>query len=333
MVTSDGMPVHEVAVREVPVHSPAPVPDGVLDAFWRYDAALLANDRAVLDELFMAGPDTVRGDGRVLLVGHEAIAGFRSGRAVIPTRKVAELQVRVLAPDAVLIMARTDGRRSGAGSRRRSGSTPPTAGGSPPRTSACRSSRSLRLVPCRRHRSIPLSGGWPGYRSSRPSAAARLTASASRSGPDRGRRPPDGWRRPRLPDRAVTAARLGPGGHRAAPGRRAPGRPRPDRRVRLQHRRGEFALRHRPQPGRPVPARRRIVERPGCGRRPRPGPGRARHRYAGSIRVPAAWQASSASARRTGPCRPTACCRWPRRSIPSAGSPATSRRAPRSPPS
>ena len=115
MVTSDGMPVHEVPVREVvPVHSPAPVPDGVLDAFWRYDAALLANDRAVLDELFMAGPDTVRGDGRVLLVGHEAIAGFRSGRAVIPTRKVAELQVRVLAPDAVLIIARTaDGEASG----------------------------------------------------------------------------------------------------------------------------------------------------------------------------------------------------------------------------
>lgn len=109
MVTSNGMTVHGV-----PVHSPAPVPDGVLDAFWRYDAALLANDRAVLDELFLKGPDTVRGDGRVLLVGHEAIAGFRSGRAVIPTRKIAELQVRVLAPDAVLIMARTaDGEAAG----------------------------------------------------------------------------------------------------------------------------------------------------------------------------------------------------------------------------
>ena len=109
MVRSNGITVHEV-----PVHSPAPVPDGVLHAFWRYDAALLANDRAVLDELFLKGPDTVRGDGRVLLVGHEAIAGFRSSRAVIPTRKVAELQVRVLAPDAVLIIARTtDGEAGG----------------------------------------------------------------------------------------------------------------------------------------------------------------------------------------------------------------------------
>jgi amidase len=103
-----------VTPNGVPVHSPVPVPDGVLDAFWRYDAALLGNDRPVLAELFLEGPDTMRGDGRVLLVGHDAIAGFRSGRTVIPTRKVVELQVRVLAPDAVLIMARTtDGEASG----------------------------------------------------------------------------------------------------------------------------------------------------------------------------------------------------------------------------
>jgi Asp-tRNA(Asn)/Glu-tRNA(Gln) amidotransferase A subunit family amidase len=109
MVPSDG-----VTSNGVPVHCPVPVPDGVLDAFWRYDAALLGNDRAVLDELFLEGADTIRGDGRVLLVGHDAIAGFRSVRSVIPTRRVVELQVRVLAPDAVLIMARTaDGESSG----------------------------------------------------------------------------------------------------------------------------------------------------------------------------------------------------------------------------
>ena len=113
-MTSHDVPVDGVAANAAPVHSPVPVPDGVLDAFWRYDAALLRNDRAVLDELFLPGPDTVRGDGRVLLVGHDAIAGFRSARAAIPTRKVAELQVRVLAPDAVLIMARTaDGESAG----------------------------------------------------------------------------------------------------------------------------------------------------------------------------------------------------------------------------
>ena len=91
----------------VDIDSPIPAPVGVLDAFWRYDAALLANDRAALDELFLPGPGTLRGDGRNLLVGHEAISGFRSARAAIPTRAVTGLHVRVLAADHVLIMART----------------------------------------------------------------------------------------------------------------------------------------------------------------------------------------------------------------------------------
>ncbi len=98
----------------VAVDSPSPVPPGVLEAFWRYDAALLANDKPALDELFQPGPDTLRGDGRNLLVGHDAISGFRSARAAIPTRAVTGLQVRVLADDCVLIMARTaDGAATG----------------------------------------------------------------------------------------------------------------------------------------------------------------------------------------------------------------------------
>ena len=104
----------------VAIDSPSPVPPGVLDAFWRYDAALLANDKPVLDELFLPGPDTLRGDGRNLLVGHDAISGFRSARAAIPTRAIAALHVRVLTADDVLIMARTagntgDGANTGAG--------------------------------------------------------------------------------------------------------------------------------------------------------------------------------------------------------------------------
>lgn len=98
----------------VSIHAPAGVPDGLLEAFWTYDNALLANDRAVLDELFLHGPDTVRGDGRVLLVGHDAIAGFRLGRAVTPTRAVTELHIRVLAAGTALVMARTrDGEATG----------------------------------------------------------------------------------------------------------------------------------------------------------------------------------------------------------------------------
>ena len=86
----------------------------MLEAFWRYDTALLANDRPVLDELFLPGPDTLRGDGRNVLVGHDAISGFRSARAAIPTRAVTRLHVRVLAADHVLIMARTaDGAATG----------------------------------------------------------------------------------------------------------------------------------------------------------------------------------------------------------------------------
>ncbi|WP_416962130.1 amidase [Streptomyces sp. Agncl-13] len=100
--------------EECQVIAPLGTPPGLLEAFWRYDTALLANDRDTLDELFMPGPHTLRGDGQALLVGHEAIAGFRSARARIPTRRVAQLHVQVVADDAVLLMARTeDGEATG----------------------------------------------------------------------------------------------------------------------------------------------------------------------------------------------------------------------------
>lgn len=90
------------------------LPEGLEEAFWRYDRALLANDQATLNELFMLGPETLRGDGRRVLVGHDAIAGFRSGRAVIPTRRIDQLHTRVVTEDAVLTMARTrDGDATG----------------------------------------------------------------------------------------------------------------------------------------------------------------------------------------------------------------------------
>jgi Asp-tRNAAsn/Glu-tRNAGln amidotransferase A subunit and related amidases len=90
-----------------PVVSPAPVPDGLLAAFEAYETALLANDVTTLDALFAPGPDTVRGDGTALLVGHDAITRFRTARTVIPTRRVAELHVRPLGEDAALLMAST----------------------------------------------------------------------------------------------------------------------------------------------------------------------------------------------------------------------------------
>jgi len=98
----------------VTISGPSTVPGELLDAFWRYDAALLSNDRETLDGLFAPGPETVRGDGTTLQVGHDAIAEFRSGRARIPTRRVVHLHARPVGADAVLLMARTqDGPSTG----------------------------------------------------------------------------------------------------------------------------------------------------------------------------------------------------------------------------
>src|SRR5437879_2531562 len=96
------------------VIAPEGVPPGLLDAFWRYDEALLTNDQPAMNELFMPGPSTLRGDGRRLLVGHDAIASFRSARARIPTRVVNQLHVRVITQDAALLVAHTrDGAATG----------------------------------------------------------------------------------------------------------------------------------------------------------------------------------------------------------------------------
>jgi ketosteroid isomerase-like protein len=50
--------------------------------FRRYEAALVANDVAVLDELFWDSPSTVRFGVAENLYGHAAIAAFRAGRPV-----------------------------------------------------------------------------------------------------------------------------------------------------------------------------------------------------------------------------------------------------------
>lgn len=100
--------------RGCAVVSPTPVPEELLAAFWRYDAALFDDDQDTLNDLYMPGPDTVRGDGSNFLVGHEAIAGFGSARPRIPTRRVEELHVRLLAEHSAVLLARTrDGDATG----------------------------------------------------------------------------------------------------------------------------------------------------------------------------------------------------------------------------
>jgi Asp-tRNA(Asn)/Glu-tRNA(Gln) amidotransferase A subunit family amidase len=97
----------------------AGVPDDVdrlLDAFWRYERALLGNDTAALDALFAAGNLTLRADGTGVLVGHDAISAFRRSRAQPPPSRVIErLHLRPVGPHAALLVAETvrgDGGRA-----------------------------------------------------------------------------------------------------------------------------------------------------------------------------------------------------------------------------
>lgn len=52
-------------------------------AFARYEAALVGNDIAVLDELFLDDPSTIRYGGAENLYGIEEIRAFRSGRSPV----------------------------------------------------------------------------------------------------------------------------------------------------------------------------------------------------------------------------------------------------------
>jgi hypothetical protein len=53
----------------------------VTAVFERYEAALVANDVAVLDELFWRSPSVLRFSPDASLYGYEAIAAFRAGRS------------------------------------------------------------------------------------------------------------------------------------------------------------------------------------------------------------------------------------------------------------
>ena len=79
----------------------------VESAFWEYERALMANDLEALDRLFAPGPETLRGDAAGILVGHDAISGFRRGRGGAPKREIAHVEVRMLSADAALVIAIT----------------------------------------------------------------------------------------------------------------------------------------------------------------------------------------------------------------------------------
>jgi Asp-tRNA(Asn)/Glu-tRNA(Gln) amidotransferase A subunit family amidase len=99
------LPGAEVHASSAVVYTPGEVPAGLLDAFWEYESALMANDLDALDRLFAPGPDTLRGDAGGLLVGHDAISAFRKGRGGAPQRTILRVEVRPVSPEAALIIA------------------------------------------------------------------------------------------------------------------------------------------------------------------------------------------------------------------------------------
>ena len=89
----------------VPLFADAPVPDGIVEAFWGYDAALLTNDVTALDNYFEKGDTTLRGDGQEIITGWANISQTPAARTTIPTRAVTALHLRILTDDVVFTTA------------------------------------------------------------------------------------------------------------------------------------------------------------------------------------------------------------------------------------
>lgn len=82
--------------------------DGLTDAFWAYERALMENDLAALDRLFTPGGATLRGDAGGLLVGHDAISAFRGARGGAPARRIVETHVQEIDDSHALVVAVTE---------------------------------------------------------------------------------------------------------------------------------------------------------------------------------------------------------------------------------
>jgi amidase len=91
------------------------IPDALFSAFERYERAVLDNDLAVLDEMFAPGPETLRGDGAGLLVGHDAISAFRGVRGGVPPREIERIEYRPYGDDLALLVSISRYRGGGTG--------------------------------------------------------------------------------------------------------------------------------------------------------------------------------------------------------------------------
>ena len=149
----------------------APVPAGLVEAFWEYERALMSDDVPTLDRLFAPGPTTLRGDANGLLVGHDQISAFRSGRGGAPQRRIVQTHVQTVDDDHALVVAVTELERGGRGQQTQLW---------------VRTADGWKVTAA--HVSVPGAGGrhpdlarWSATRSCRRSAAARSTARASPS--------------------------------------------------------------------------------------------------------------------------------------------------------
>lgn len=101
------------------------LPDVVAEvtaAFKRYEAALVANDVKVLDELFWNSPLTLRYGATENLYGYAEIASFRSGRAAVDLRRRL-FNTRITTFGRDLALANTEYERIESGKRGRQSQT------------------------------------------------------------------------------------------------------------------------------------------------------------------------------------------------------------------
>ena len=84
---------------------PDDIPADLFTAFEMYERAILANDLEALDAAFAPGPQTLRGDGAGLIVGHDAISAFRGVRGGVAARTIERIEYRPLSDDAALLVS------------------------------------------------------------------------------------------------------------------------------------------------------------------------------------------------------------------------------------
>ena len=105
----------EPLVVPTPTSVTGELPDGLLAAFAGYENALATNDLTALDAFFAPGEHTLRGDATGLLVGHDAISGFRGARTGTVARGIRALHVRVIDPQHAVILSVNAPDAGGAG--------------------------------------------------------------------------------------------------------------------------------------------------------------------------------------------------------------------------